>query len=108
MPAITSASLRESQPLLAAKAKRGKDAGSPNSRRLFGRLRREESATRPAACRRAVGSAGCQNGCEWRWEALQELPFVEPGDDLLDRLVRVLVLDDRALLLLRRRVQREH
>ncbi len=39
---------------------------------------------------------------------LDQLPFVEPGDDLLDRLVGVLVLDDLAGLLRGRRVDLEH
>src|ERR1700754_1578236 len=39
---------------------------------------------------------------------LDQLPLVEPGDDLFDRLVGVLVLDDLAGLLGGRRVQRQH
>src|ERR671915_917871 len=34
----------------------------------------------------------------------EQLPFLEPADDLLDRLVRVVILDDLAGLLLGRRV----
>src|SRR4051794_12498745 len=39
---------------------------------------------------------------------LDQLPLVEPSDDLFDRLVGVLVLDDLARFLGRRRVQRQH
>ena len=39
---------------------------------------------------------------------LDQLPFVKPGDDLLDRLVGVFVLDDLAGLLGRRRVDSEN
>src|SRR6185312_13913314 len=45
-------------------------------------------------------SGGRRRGCRSR--PSDQLPLVEPGEDLLDRLVRVLVLDDRAAGLLGR------
>src|SRR5215204_2701140 len=45
--------------------------------------------------------------CRLPGRSCEQLPFLEPADDLLDRLVGVLVLDDLAAGLLGRRVDGE-